>query len=134
MFFRIIDVLRFMGKEMSSCNKLNFLIRVRVFATRCRRHLFFQTMNSVRSNNIIFYYYRFPSSGCKNIGIRKFELVAKLISFVKWIESVPQTKNLWSLYLCNLIMQTFNIIFMDLTECIVWNIKCCDIELQKYRD
>ena len=63
-------------KEMSSCHKLYFF-NLCIYATRSRRHLLFQTINSVWSNNISLKYYRFTSSGCKNIGIRKFEFVAK---------------------------------------------------------
>ena len=36
-----------------------------------------QTMNSVRSNNLSLKYQRFTPSGCKDIGIIKFEFVAK---------------------------------------------------------
>ena len=48
-----------------------------ILATRCRRPLMFQTMNSVRSNSLSLKYHRCTTSGCKNIGIRKFEFVAK---------------------------------------------------------
>ena len=34
-------------------------------------------MNYVRSNNLSLKYHKFTSSGCKDIGIRKFEFVAK---------------------------------------------------------
>ena len=37
----------------------------------------FQTMNSVRSNNVSLKYQRPTPSGCKDIGIIKFEFVAK---------------------------------------------------------
>ena len=37
----------------------------------------FQTMNSVRSNNVSLKYQRPTPSGCKDIWIRKFECVAK---------------------------------------------------------
>jgi len=36
-----------------------------------------QTMNSVGSKRLRLKYQRFTSSGCKDIGIRKFEFVAK---------------------------------------------------------
>ena len=36
----------------------------------------FETMNSVGSNNLILKYLRFILSGCRDIGIRKFEFVA----------------------------------------------------------
>ena len=39
--------------------------------------LIFQNMNSVRSNNLRLKYQRFTPSGWKDIGIRKFEFVAK---------------------------------------------------------
>ena len=38
-------------------------------------------MNSIRSNNLSLKYQRFTPSGCTNIGIRKFEFVAKFNFF-----------------------------------------------------
>ena len=37
----------------------------------------FQTMNYVRSNSLSLKYQGFPLSDCQDIGIRKFEFVAK---------------------------------------------------------
>ena len=37
----------------------------------------FQTMNSVKLNNLSLKYQRFTPLGCKDIGIRIFEFVAK---------------------------------------------------------
>ena len=51
---------------MSSCHKFNFFYPC-IFAIRSRRHLSFQTMNFVRSNNINLKYCRFTSAGCKDI-------------------------------------------------------------------
>ena len=51
-----------------------------LFATQCFRPLIFQTMNYVRSNGSSLKYQRFASSGCKDIGMRKFEFVAKKTS------------------------------------------------------
>ena len=48
-----------------------------IFATQCRRPLIFQTMNSVRPNNLSLKYQRFTSSDCKDIGIKQFEFVTK---------------------------------------------------------
>ena len=45
-----------------------------ILATRCR---IFQTMNSVRSSILILKYHQFTPSGCKDIGIRKFEFMTK---------------------------------------------------------
>ena len=39
--------------------------------------LIFQTKSSIKSNNLSLKYQRFPISGCIDIGIRKFEFVAK---------------------------------------------------------
>ena len=38
-------------KKLSFCHKLEFS-NIYIFATQCRRPLIFQTMNSVRSNNL----------------------------------------------------------------------------------
>ena len=46
------------------------------FATQCRRTETFQTISSVRSNN--------TPSGCKGIGIGKFEFVAKTQFLCNW--------------------------------------------------
>ena len=48
-----------------------------MFATQCRRLWIFQTMNSVVSNNQSLKYQGFTSAGCKDIGFRHFEFVAK---------------------------------------------------------
>ena len=48
-----------------------------IFLTQCHYPLIFLTMNSVRWNSLGLKYQRFRSSGCKHIGIRKFEFVAK---------------------------------------------------------
>ena len=47
-----------------------------ILTTRCRRPLIFQTMYTVRLNSISLKYHRFTPSGCKDIGLRKFEFVA----------------------------------------------------------
>ena len=44
---------------------------------QCRRPLIFQTVNSVRSNGLSLKYQRFASSGCNDIGFRKYEFAAK---------------------------------------------------------
>ena len=46
-------------------------------ATQCRRPYIFQTINSVRSNNLSLKYQRFILTDCRDIEIRKFEVVAK---------------------------------------------------------
>ena len=48
-----------------------------IFTTQCHTPLIFQTMHSVRSNNLSLNNQRFTPSCCKNIGIRKFELVTR---------------------------------------------------------
>ena len=48
------------------------------------QHNVIDTMNSVRSNNVSLKYQRPTPSGCKDIGIRKFEFVAKT-QFLLWI-------------------------------------------------
>ena len=60
---------------MSLCHNLIFS-NPYIIATQCGRPLIFQTMNSVISNSLE--YKRFnTSSGCLDIGIRKYEIVAK---------------------------------------------------------
>ena len=48
-----------------------------IFATQCRRYLIFHTMVYVRSNTLSLKYLRFSPSGFNDIGIGKFEFVAK---------------------------------------------------------
>ena len=48
-----------------------------ISASLCRRPLIFQTMNSVRTNNVSLKYLKFTLLGCKDNGIGKFEFVAK---------------------------------------------------------
>ena len=64
------------AKELSLCHKLKFS-NPNIFATQCRRPYIFQTMNSVRLNNVSLKYQRPSPSGCKDIGIRKFEFAEK---------------------------------------------------------
>ena len=54
-----------------------------MFAIRCCRPFIFQTINSVRINNLSLKYSWFTPPGCKDIGIRQFEFV-------------PKTQFLWS--------------------------------------
>ena len=63
-------------KELSLCHKLKFF-NPNIFATQCRRPQIFQTLNYVSSNNVSLKYQMPTRSGCKDIGIRKFEFVAK---------------------------------------------------------
>ena len=63
-------------KELNFCPKLWFP-NFNIAATQCCRLLKFQTMNTVRSNNVSLKYQRFILSGCKDIRIKKIELVAK---------------------------------------------------------
>ena len=63
-----------MGKELSLRYKLRFS-NPYIFVAQCRRPLIFQTINSGRSNNQSLKYQRFTPTSCKDIGIRKFELV-----------------------------------------------------------
>ena len=63
----------FNNKKWVLATNSNFLISTYIFATLCFRPLIFQTMNSVRSRSLGLKYQRFTTSGCKYIGIRKFE-------------------------------------------------------------
>ena len=64
------------AKELSLWYKLRFS-NTYIFATQCRRPQIFQTMNYVGSNSLSLKYQGFPPSDFQDIGIRKFELVAK---------------------------------------------------------
>ena len=71
-------------KELSLCHKLKFF-NPNIFAAQRRRPQIFQTLNSVRSNNVSLKYQRPTPSGCKDIGIRIFEFVAKTqFLYTKW--------------------------------------------------
>ena len=63
------------SKELSLCNKL-WCSNPYIFSIQCSRPYIFQTMNYAISNPSL-KYQRFTSSGCRDIGIRKFEFVAK---------------------------------------------------------
>ena len=63
-------------QELSLCHKLCFS-KPYTFGFQSRRPQIFQTMNSVRSNNISLKYQRFATLGYKDIGIIKSEFVAK---------------------------------------------------------
>ena len=59
------------NRVFSKCSDLS------IFATQCSKPLIFQTMNSVRSNNLSLKYSKCKPSGCKDIRIRKFEFCGK---------------------------------------------------------
>ena len=61
-----IVYMNFRIKELSFCHKLYFS-NLYIFATQCRRPVIFQTMNSVRPNNLSLKYQRFTSSDFKDI-------------------------------------------------------------------
>ena len=71
----IIRVLYFETKELIFCHKLLYS-NSDIFATRCRRPFIFQTKNYVRSNSQSLRFW-FAPSGCKVMGIRKFEFVTR---------------------------------------------------------
>ena len=54
---------------------------------------YFNSMNSVRSNNLSLKYKRFTPSGCKVSGIKKFEFWQGLNSFVLQFWEKPGNKN-----------------------------------------
>ena len=66
-------------------------------ATRCRKPLIFQTMISVRSNNLILKYQRFTPSGFKYIGLRTFKFVANT-QFLNNLEEVEEKMPSWMLH------------------------------------
>jgi len=63
-------------KELRFSHKLWFSIPC-ILATQCRRPLIFQTNHYIRPKNFNLKYQRSTPSDCKDIGIRKFELVGK---------------------------------------------------------
>ena len=63
-------------KELSFYHKLKYSYPY-ILATQCRRPQIFQTINSVISNNPSLKYERVKPTGCRDIEIRKFEVVEK---------------------------------------------------------
>jgi len=63
-------------KDLSLCHKLIFSNPL-IFATWCCRPLIFQTIISVRLNNLGLKNYRFTPVSYKDIGIRKYKIVTK---------------------------------------------------------
>ena len=57
----------FLINELSLCHKLWFFYHI--FGSKCCRPYIFQTMNSVRSNNLNLKYQRFTKSGSKDIEV-----------------------------------------------------------------
>ena len=69
----------------------DFLVSISLQSIQCRRLQIFQTMNTVRSNNLSLKYQRLTPSGCKNLGI--LSLGKDLLFFVViWINN----KKIWS--------------------------------------
>ena len=67
-----------MSKELSFCHKFWFSKPNGV-------DLIFQTVNSVRSNNVGKKYQSFTPSGYKDKGTRKYEFVSKTLVFIKLV-------------------------------------------------
>ena len=67
---------KFSEKELSLFHKLYFS-KSYIFGFQCRRPQIFQTMNSVRSNNVSLKYHRFTTLCSKDIGIINSQFVAK---------------------------------------------------------
>ena len=63
---------------MSFCRKL---YNPYIFANRCHGHSKFQIVYTISLKSLSLKYQRFASPGCKDIGIRKFEFVSKLVNF-----------------------------------------------------
>ena len=61
---------------MNICHKLWFS-NFYIYSTQCRRSFIFQAINSARAYNLTLKYLRFTPSGSKDIGLGKFEFVAK---------------------------------------------------------
>jgi len=59
------------SKKAEVCSILQKCSNSYIFATRCRRPLLFQTVNSVRWTSLSLKYQRSTPSGCKGIGNRK---------------------------------------------------------------
>ena len=76
--------------QLSFCHKRGFL-NPYICATH-RRPLIFQTVNSARSNSLKFELSRFKQSGCKDIGIKKFEFMARTQLIWIWIWLFTQFK------------------------------------------
>jgi len=70
-------------KELSSWHKL-WYSNSYIFTTQCLRPLIFQTMNCIISINLSLKYKNFTESGCKEIGIQNFEVVAKTQFLYEW--------------------------------------------------
>ena len=64
-------------KGIESATNSNLFSNPYIFATQSHTSLIFQTMNSVRSNNLSSNYLSFALSGFKDIGSSKFEFGAK---------------------------------------------------------
>ena len=97
-------------KELSLCHKLCFS-KSYIFGFQCRRPKIFQTMNSVRSNNISLKYQSFTTLDSKDIGIIKSEFVAKtqflwagsveVLAFTRWKQTnrhIPTSKAYIKMY------------------------------------
>ena len=50
-------------------------------------------MNSVRSNSLSLKYQEFPPSGCQDIGIRKFDFVAKTQFLLQKFDAKGRVEN-----------------------------------------
>ena len=64
-------------KKLSLCHKILFSNPHYLFNPRSYRLKIFQTINYVKSNILRLKYQKFTPSGCKDIGIIKYEFVAK---------------------------------------------------------
>ena len=89
-----ITCILFAKKELSLCHKLWFY-SPDICSTKRRRSEIFQTMNSVRSNNLSLKYQRVIPPDWKDIGVRKFEFVVKTQFLCKFnfLQNCDQNNN-----------------------------------------
>ena len=56
----------------------------------CRKPQIFQTMNSLKLNNLSMKYQRFTPTGCKDIEMRKFLSTLVLVIKQPWLVQCPE--------------------------------------------
>ena len=90
--------IKWIAKELSLCHKLCFS-KPYIFGFQCLRPLKFQTMNSVRSNNVSLKYQRFATLGSKDIGIINPDFMAKTQFLLRSMDKEWNLNNLTPLTL-----------------------------------
>ena len=134
MYHKTAEHPEILTKELSFCHKL-WVSNFKIVATQCRRPLIFQTLKDIRSNNVSLKYQSFTSKGCKDIGFKKTEFLAKTQFLLRkrkcWLETC-RTRNLKSRKMFSMFVSWLNCVERTTTFISSWNFTSSSSVMLRY--